>query len=211
MATPTRLSIYNGALRRIGERKLSSLSENREPRRLLDDVWDNGGIDACLEAGQWSWASRTQELVYSPSVEPAFGYLRAFDKPTDMVRLLGIATDERVQMPLQHYENTGSFFFADPDTIYVRYVSNGSSYGGDYSLWPKSFTDFVEWHFASGIVFKVTSSEAKEERTLRKRKDALSEAASNDAMMGPSQRPPLGNWATARLAGRIGMRSREFR
>lgn len=201
MATPTRLSIYNGALRRLGERKLSSLTENREPRRLLDDVWDAGGVEACLEAGQWSWASRTQELLYSSSVVPAFGYLRAFVKPTDMVRLLGIATDERVQIPLAYYEHTGPYFFADPDVIYVRYVSNDASYGNDYSLWPESFTDFVEWHFAVEIAPRLTASESKVDGLVGKRRKALSDAASYDSMMGPSQSPPLGNWARARLAG----------
>jgi hypothetical protein len=211
VATPTRLSIYNGALRHLGERKLSSLTENREPRRLLDDVWDGGGIEACLEAGQWSWASRTQELTYSAGVVPAFGYLRAFTKPSDMVRLLGIATDERVQIPFTNYENTGPYFFADPDVIYVRYVSDDAAYGNDYSLWPESFTDYVEMHFAVEIAPRLTASESKVEMLERKRRKALSDAASNDSMMGPSQRPPLGNWARSRLASRSGTSRREWR
>ena len=31
-----RLDVYNGALRRLGSRRLASLTENREPRRVLD-------------------------------------------------------------------------------------------------------------------------------------------------------------------------------
>ena len=38
----TRLQLYNSALLLLGERNLASLSENREPRRLLDHVWDTG-------------------------------------------------------------------------------------------------------------------------------------------------------------------------
>ena len=40
----TRLQLYNRALRIIQERKLSSLTEKREPRFLLDDVWEEGGV-----------------------------------------------------------------------------------------------------------------------------------------------------------------------
>ena len=32
------LSLYNNALTVLGERKIASLTENREPRRVLDDV-----------------------------------------------------------------------------------------------------------------------------------------------------------------------------
>ena len=39
-----RLDVYNGALRRLGSRRLASLTENREPRRVLDDIWNNGAL-----------------------------------------------------------------------------------------------------------------------------------------------------------------------
>ena len=68
----TQLTLYNNALHLIGERKLSSLSENRECRRLLDTVWDRPAIDDCLERGQWNFAIRSVHIDHSPSVEPAF-------------------------------------------------------------------------------------------------------------------------------------------
>ncbi len=46
----TKLQIFNGALRMCGERKLASLSEDRQPRRLLDDEWADGAVDYCLGA-----------------------------------------------------------------------------------------------------------------------------------------------------------------
>ncbi len=36
------LSLYNRALLIMGQRFLSDLSEEREPRRLLDQVWNDG-------------------------------------------------------------------------------------------------------------------------------------------------------------------------
>jgi len=79
----TRLKLYNEALRICGETSLASLTEDREPRHLLDEVWDNGGVKACLEAGQWRFALRTIQLDYDADITPEFGLQRAFQKPTD--------------------------------------------------------------------------------------------------------------------------------
>ena len=53
-----RLSLYNDALLLCGERALTSLSEDREPRRLLDQIWNSGGVNVCLAEGQWFFAMR---------------------------------------------------------------------------------------------------------------------------------------------------------
>jgi hypothetical protein len=61
----SRLSIYNGALRECQERKLASLSEDREPRRVLDDVWNDGDglLRFVLRQKQWRFARRTVEIA----------------------------------------------------------------------------------------------------------------------------------------------------
>lgn len=204
----TRLSIYNGALRVLGERRLASLTENREPRRLLDDVWDGGGLGACLEAAQWNWATREVQLAASTSIEPEFGYSYAFEKPTDIVRLLGVSLSPFFDPPLLRYQSAAGLFFCDADQLYLRYVSNDASYGGDYSLWPESYTDFVEAHFASEIAPRLTSSASKVEMAEKKRKDALTEATSVDAMSQPSKSPPPGSWSMARHGDRSRSRLR---
>lgn len=79
----TQLDIYNGALLHCGERFLASLTEQREPRRLLDRVWSSNGVKTCLEQGQWNFAMRTIQIDYDPSIAPSFGYARAFQKPND--------------------------------------------------------------------------------------------------------------------------------
>ena len=66
----SRLQIYNGALLLCEERFLSSLTEDREPRHLLDHVWNNGGVRYCLEQGQWRFAMRSVSLDYDTSVVP---------------------------------------------------------------------------------------------------------------------------------------------
>ena len=81
-----KLSIYNGALLFLGARQLDALTDNVESRRLLDSVWDRDGIDTVLEHGQWNFAMRSAKYEFEPSITPAFGHSRAFEKPSDFIR-----------------------------------------------------------------------------------------------------------------------------
>lgn len=200
--TTSRLSLYNGALRLLGERKLASLSENREPRRFLDDAWTDGAVDYCLQAGQWKFAMRAVRLDYSPSVDPGFGSTRAFDIPSDHVRLGGVFSDETMTAPYLGYREEGGFWWGDLDTLYIRYVSNDSAFGGDFSLWPQTFVKFVEAHIAAEVAMPLTQNRSKMDDMLALRdKRFLPDALSKDAMQDPTRRPPAGSWVKSRFAG----------
>src|SRR5690606_11544358 len=108
---------------------------DRKSRRELDGVFERGGVRTCLKQGQWNFAMRTVRLDYSPSVEPDFGFARAFAKPEDWVRTCGVSEDEFFKSTLLDYVDEAGFWFADIDTIYVRYVSDDVEYGLDYGKW----------------------------------------------------------------------------
>ena len=163
MATD-KLKLYNDALLMCGDRSLSSLTEEREPRRLLDQAWAFGVVDYCLEMGQWNFACRTQKLDYTPSITPDFGYRRAFTKPDDWIRTMGVCVDERFKIPLLAYVDEGGYWYSDYDQIYVRFVSNDVAYGNDLGLWPASFQELVSTYLASQVVYKISQDEKKWDR-----------------------------------------------
>lgn len=200
----TRLSIYNGALLECGERDLASLSENREPRRLLDRVWDNGAVRYCLGRAQWKFAKRTVQLVASTDIETAFGYAYAFEKPDDFVRTIGMWSDENLQSPLLQYQQEGATWFAQVDSLFASYVSDGSNYGGELTNWPEEFSRAVELYFAARIVRKLKQSTEEEKFLLAKADAAFREAANSDVVEGPTTFPPPGRWVSARHGGRGG-------
>lgn len=206
--TTSRLSLYNDALLMAGERALATLSDDAESRRLLDQIWNNNGVDACLEEAQWAFAMRTIRIDYDPGIQPSYGYNRSFDKPTDWILTSAVCSDEFFRMPLLRYVDEAGFWFSDLDTIYVRYVSNDSNYGGNMALWPRTFTDFVAAHFASKIILKITNDEDRlkmfinpqnPEHSVRGR--ALLNAKSRSAMAGPTTMSATGNWSLARQRG----------
>jgi hypothetical protein len=211
MAT-TRLKIYNGALLLLGELGLdltTGLSENREARRLLDLVWNDSGVGYCLEQAQWYFAMRSTRLDFNPAVEPAWGYSRAFDKPTDWVLTSGVFENEYLTEPLIHYADEASFWYSDREEIYVKYVSDDVNFGLDFARWPGSFTDYVKAYFASRVVHKIPSAASRVEFLLgpagRENKGHVNQtlliAKNKAAMTQPATFPFRGSWSRARHAG----------
>lgn len=194
----SKLSLFNGALREVGERKLASLSENREPRRVLDSAWDGEAVKTCLAAGQWNFAINSIELTHSPSVEPAFGYRFAFDKPENWVRTVAVCEDERFNVPLLHYQDEGQYWYADVDRLYVRYVDAGTSFGLDYGKWPINFTRYVEFFLAARICMSLTQNQTKRDNLERDAEIWLVKAKSTDAMDEATKFLPPGTWSRAR-------------
>ena len=204
----TKLLIFNGALRMCGERKLASLSENRQPRHLLDDEWADDAVDYCLSAGQWKFAKRTVEIASSVGVTPAFGYTKAFAIPDDFIRTAALCSDPYLRVPLLAYSQEQAYWFADVDPIYVSYISNDASYGGDMSRWPQEFVLFVQAYLAGKIVTALTQDKEQRKQSLGLERKYLLEAKSSDAMEGPSAFPPPGAWVSARLGRGAGRRDR---
>lgn len=206
----TQLSLYQGALRLLGERKLASLVEAREPRRLLDDAWGSGAtagaVKHCLQLGQWTFAARTIQAVASTSIEPDFGYRYAFEQPSDMVRVMAVCEDEFFNTPLLRYSDERHYWYADLETIYVQYVSNDTDYGADLSLWPESFGKVVEAYLANEIVGNLTQSAAKVEAIGKLLEKTLLAAKSLDAMNRPTVMTPTGSWVSARRRNTSGSR-----
>lgn len=204
MAT-SKLVIFNDALRLCRERKLSTLTDNRESRRLLDAAWGDGStygsVRRCLEAGQWTFAIRSVQADYSPSVTPAFGYTYAFDQPIDMVRVAGLYQDEHCTVPLTRYSDERRYWYCDLQTIYASYVSNHATYGGAVSLWSEMFAKFVAADLAHEIVGNLTQDKSVRDDVLKEWQFWKKEAAGTDGMNRPTRRLPEGSWTASRRGG----------
>lgn len=198
----TRLQRYNEALRLLGLRKLSALTDNVEPRKVLDDIWDDGAIDACLEQGYWNFATRVVQISYNPSIIPSFGYQYAFDKPTDLIRVSSFCSDEYFRNPLREYVDESGYWFSDLTEVFVKYISNDSAYGSDTSLWSPSFAKFFSAYLALEAVDRLTSSTVDYQKLEMKLDNRLRDARAKDASNQPTLMPRQGSWVRAR-GGRV--------
>jgi hypothetical protein len=196
----SKLLVFNAALLLCGERKLASLTEAREARRLLDDVYDGGAVKTCLEAGFWNFGTRSAKIEYDTGVAPDFGFQRAFAKPSDWVRTSVVSSDEyfKNKMTDQAFSDEAGYWFADVDEIYVRFVSDGASYGNDLGSWTESFARYFEAYLASRIVWKLTRSSTLVSAVQKEMMICKKGAASKDAMDSGTSMSSEGSWNRAR-------------
>lgn len=206
ITSDVKLAIYNGALRRLGSRKLASLSENREPRRVLDDVWGGSDevVDYALERGEWNFALRATEAIYSSSITPTFGFRRAYTKPDDFCRLAALSADPYFNIPLTHdqYAEEAGYWLTDHDVLYVKWVSNHTDYGFDSAKWTQGFRYFLQSYMAWESCERITNSTSKRDRLERDMMRFLKEAKSTDAMGDGVKFLKHGSWSTSRYTNR---------
>lgn len=173
-----------------------SLTENKEARRVLDDVWEDT-IKTALEQGLWNFAIRTAKFLPEVDFTPPFGYSNQFIQPADFVRLVALCSDEFFNVPLNDYTEEAGSWFANESEIYVSYVSSHGEYGSNLARWPQSFVKYVEQYLATEAGPRITGN-ALTSTEEKKLKDVLNDARSKDAMGEPTRFLPRGSWSTAR-------------
>lgn len=196
--TTNQLGLYNGALRIIGERK-TTLTEARQPRYVLDDIWNDGFVNYILERGLWTFAVHTVKLDYDSSLTPAFGFRRVFAVPTDFIRTYAIASDEYFSMPLLSYIEENQALYADIDTLYFKYISNDAARGGQLSKWPQTVVKYAQQQLALFACSSITQSDDKQQKIEKDTAKALIIAKAESAMENPSKYPATGRWVTSRF------------
>lgn len=195
-ASLTKLDLYNKALKHLGERKLASLTESREPRRYLDDEYDSA-LRFCARQGFWNFAMKAQKIDHSSVVTPAFGYLYAVVKPVDVAKVMVISTSETFSPVLRDYRDQGGYWLSNFDPLYILFISNALA--SDPANFPDDYGEYVGAYLGLQILPRITQKSADEIVAFEKRvAKYLAIARANDAMdQAPAQRP-YGTWVTSR-------------
>lgn len=208
----TKIKLYNRALGHLGTIRLNpttGLTENRKERYELDAVYDEV-LQECLEEGLWKFATRTVKLDADPSVEPEFGPAHAFARPDDYVRALAFASDENLKAELPDWIDENGVWYADIDTVYLRYVSNGTDYGLDLGKYPEYYAAFVGARLALRSSLPITRDKFTRNDLLTLDTRSLAKAKKLGAVNEPVKTKPVGRLVQSRL-GRPTMTSRNGR
>lgn len=197
----TKLSIYNGALRLLGGTPLNDLAEDRSVKNWLDRAWDDGVINYCLEQGQWNWAIRTQQITASTTIIPAFGAKYAFELPNDFQGINSIWSDPYFNSSIVFYNLEAGVLYCEFDTIYLKFISNAATYGGNLASWPESFAKYVQARLALESEPNVTNSPSIYQKIEMEELRTYKIAKNNDMRNKPRQRVDAGNWVISRVGG----------
>lgn len=198
----SKLELFNDALLHLGEAKLAALTEDNTARRALDDAYDVT-VKYCLEQGFWNFAVRAIQIDSSASITPTFGYTYAFSKPSDWIRTHTVSTSEDMKFPLMDFVDEPNLWFAHSDPLYIKYVSNATSYGMDLSIWPATFANYVAIRLAMRTCKRITNSSEGVKDLIMIERRAKADAQSKDAMNEPPGYPPSGTWVRSRGSNRM--------
>jgi hypothetical protein len=194
-----RLSIYKSALRYLGNAAgLSSLTEASPSRYALDDAWQNAG-EYMLAKGLWNFAIRTSQLSEDEDVEPLFGYQYAFSKPTDWVRTVAINNEATFQTGFEDFADETQYWYANSDTLYVRYISNDDDYGWNIGAWRQPFAEAFACYLAFQTGLPLSSDKSNRNDLFNLSKSLLSEAKTLDAVDERVAFSPAGRLVMSRL------------
>ena len=165
----TKLGIYNNALTLLGERKLAGIYEARTPRYVLDEVWDLGAVDYCLELAKPRFANKTVALT-SPAVSAEHAMDSVYTLPADYKTIVGLYSDDELSEPIDRYLIEGRTIATDvATTVYLRYVTNSPA----LSQWTPAFTQMVVGYLAKESASKLNPSKIAETDKIWKERSAL--------------------------------------
>ena len=151
-----KLGIYNNALQLVGERKLASISENREPRRLLDSAYDFGAVNYCIEIVKPSFSRKTIKLTVS-TTSASHDLDNVFELPADWISTVDVYSDSRLDQPIARYINEDRTISCEYKTIYVRYASADNN--AAFAKWSPSFSHVLSTYLAREISTRLTPEE----------------------------------------------------
>ncbi|KRB22677.1 hypothetical protein [Mesorhizobium sp. Root172] len=195
----SRLGIYKAALRYLGNAAgVASLTEASPARLALDDVWQEAG-DYMLAKGLWNFAIRTVQLSEDEDVEPLFGYQYAFSKPDDWVRTASISIDPAFQDGFEDFADEGDYWYANSETLYIRYVSSDDAYGWNIGAWREPFAQAFACYLAFQCALPLTSDKGSRNDLFNLSKTLLTEAKTLDAVDERVAMSPAGRLVKSRL------------
>lgn len=203
-----KLSVYNIAAHHLGERALSSLSEEGKLRRVLDSFWDSA-VRFLHEQAYFNWSIAAVQWEPSDDVEPLFGWTYVYQYPVDYIRTVAISYDQYFNSPCERFELDSGYLHADMSPLYMRYVSGSTSYMLNIGAWTEAFAEALGAYLAFKACQPIKGNKSDVGDMYSIFQKQFKTAKSCDAMNEPTRYMPPGTWARARRGFR-GYRGRWY-
>jgi hypothetical protein len=148
----SQVEICNLALIRLGESKITTLSDNSKAAILLSSIWDLIK-DEVLQAHSWNFAVLRAQLE-AEETAPDWGYAYEYPLPGDCLRFLGINDDPDIEYRLEAGVDGKSVFCDEGSPINVKYVTAID----DPELFDPNFVNALGWRLAGDLAFPLTAN-----------------------------------------------------
>lgn len=201
----SQVDVFNRALVIIGEKRVSSPSEDTKAARELSAIWDTTR-EGLLRAYRWSFAMKRAQLA-PLATPPAWGFSLQFPLPSDFLRLdqagdffVGLSTADYVGASEAAYaierSTSGRVILTDmQNPLNIRYVSNVTV----PTEFDPLFTEALAAKLGLDAGAALTDSSSKVEKAERAFERAIAAAIRVNAIERPPETQPDGAWVAARL------------
>jgi hypothetical protein len=158
MAATTKLSLYNGALQLLGERRLLTDTDDVSTRYDLDALYDTDAVDYCLELVKPRYSTVLLQLTgVAPTGDSAFDF--AAPIPADFIAMFqdiegrpAIFQDGREESPITRMIREGQEILSDFEFPFIRYcIAHTDPQLPDI---PPSFAKVVSAYMARELAWK---------------------------------------------------------
>ena len=154
----TKLSLYNGALQLLGERRLLTDTDDISTRYDLDALYDTDAVNYCLEIVKPRYASLFDEQPGgAPGVNTEFDF--TISLPVDFIALWtevdgtpGVYQDGRGESPIYRFIREELHLHCDFDNVWLRYIKAHTD--PQLVQMPPSFAKVVEAYMARELAWK---------------------------------------------------------
>lgn len=152
--------------------------------------------DAEVRKHVWNFAKK-RAAISADATAPAFGWLKRYARPVDMLRLLQISHDGAFEGPLIPHEVEGDWILTDQSaTIYVRYIRQVT----DPSDFDPNFVEALACRLALKSAHRFTGKQSMVQTAASFYADAIAEARLANAIEGTPERPYDDDVIAARYA-----------
>jgi len=177
--------ICNRALQIIGERRITSITEDTPQARDLNVAYEPIR-DALLRSYYWSFAIKRAQLAASVDAPP-FGWNHAFSLPSDCLRLIP-------DLEIDYIVEAKQILADDSGPLEIRYISRVT----DPNQFDPIFAESLSAKLAAELAEVRTQSNSKKEFAEQLFKDKIAEARRVNAFEQPAITPQEDDWVTTR-------------
>jgi hypothetical protein len=171
---PSEVSIVNGALARLGDDVILSLSDDSKRARLANLLYADVR-DTVLRAHPWNFATARAQLGQLVAM-PAFGYTHQYQLPSDPYCLRVLEMDN----PGYTFKIEGRVLLTDEDPCYIRYIARIT----DPAQFDATFTEALSARLAAEMAYALTGHASLAEAMWKLYELKLREARGMDGLEG---------------------------
>lgn len=190
MAT-SKVQIANLALMHVGGQKITSLEDNTNEARAVNQVYDLVR-DAVLIDHPWNFAIK-RAIPGQDGTAPIYGFTYRFDLPIDYIRLVEIEEDPP-------YKISGQFIECDSSVIKIKYVAENDM-PGEYDF---AFVMAFGLRLGSTICERLTQSSKLALELMNAYQLAIRDAKTIDSQSDQPDDLEANLWLDSRNQGTIG-------